>query len=123
MKYRVGDIEDLEVGECTMHRAVNGAVRYWHMWFRALRETDGEPFDFCVPMNPNGAFVENAPGGKTWGLTRNAVLANAWCVAPSINVLNTGEPHPGDHPSPSLWHQTPTITDVPDDAPWIAGAP
>lgn len=122
MKYIVGSVEDLQVGECTMRRAVdpNGA-RYWHMWFRALRETDGQPFDFCVPMNPNGGYTENGAGGKTWGLA--CIGIGAWQVSPSINVLNTGDVHPGEHAAPSLWHQTPTVTGVPDDAPWIGGAP
>lgn len=125
MKYRAGAcVEDLEVGECTMRAAVivdeNGTRRYWHMWFFALSEVDGQPFDFCVPMNPNGGFIENGPGGKTWGLVR--VGSGAWQVSPSINVLES-EVVPGAHTSPSQWHQTPTITDVPDDAPWITEAP
>ena len=87
----------------------------------ANRETDGQPFDFCVPMNVNGPYLEAGAGGKTWGLARTG--DGTWQVSPSINVLNTGEKHPGEHETPSLWHQTPTITGVPNDAPWIAGAP
>lgn len=71
-------IEDLEIGECTMHRAItSGGSRYWHMWFRANRETDGQPFDFCVPMNPNGNYTESGVGGKTWGARRGF----AWRMA------------------------------------------
>lgn len=121
MRYRVGTVEDLLVGECTMHRAVTASgERYWHMWFRVNRETDGLAFDFVVPMNVNGSFTENGVGGKTWGLLRNGEL---WQVLPSINVVNTGELHPGEHALPSLWHQTPAIEGVPADEPWIAGPP
>jgi hypothetical protein len=123
MRYRAdAEIEDLAVGECTMHRGAGPDGSYWHMWFRALRETDGQPFDFCVPMKPNGAYSESGPGGKTWGLTN--LGAGRWQVSPSINVLNTGDTHAGEHPTlPSLWHQTPVITDVPDDVKWNGGAP
>jgi hypothetical protein len=115
-------VDDLAVGECTMHRASNAAgARWWLLWFRVNRETDGQPDDFAVPMNPNGSFIEDGPGGKTWGLTQTT--PGVWQVAPSINVINTGEVHPGDHPAPSLWHQTPTIVDVPDGESWISGAP
>ena len=122
LRYRGGPIEDLQLDECTMHRAVNpDGTRYWHLWFRVARKDNGQPDDFCVPMNPNGSFIEAGPGGKTWGLTRST--PGAWQVSPSINVLATKEVHPGEHPSPSLWHQTPMIVGVPEDVPWIAGAP
>lgn len=117
-------VEDLQVGECTMHRTTDpDGSRYWHMWFRMLREDNGQPFDFVVPMNPNGGYTESGPGGKAWGLTRVGGLMTWWQVSPSINVLNTGEVHPGEHATPSLWHQTPTIQGVPTDAPWITEAP
>lgn len=110
------EIEDLAVGECTMHRASGSAAAcWWQLWFRVLRETDGQPQNFCVPMNPGGSYIENGPGGKTWGLTIPvgsmypiAPGTKNWRVSPSINVLNTGDAHNGPHPElPSLWHQTP----------------
>lgn len=123
LRYRAGAaIEDLQVDECTMHRAaVGGGTPFWHLWFRVLRETDGQPDDFCVPMNPNGPYLEVGPGGKTWGLTRST--PGAWQVSPSINVLAHREVHPGEHSAPSLWHQTPMIVGVPGDEPWIGGQP
>jgi len=95
----------------------NGA-RYWHMWFRMLREDNGQPFDFCVPMNVNGPFLEAGSGGKTWGLMPVGGLTT-WQVSPSINVLSDGDKHPGEHSAPSMWHQTPLIQGVPPNARWI----
>ena len=115
-------VDDLAVGECTIHRAGNASgASWWLLWFRVNRETDGQPDDFGVPINPNGSFIEAGPGGKTWGLNR--AEPGAWQVSPSINVINTGEVHPGEHGAPSLWHQTPKIVGVPDGEAWIAGAP
>ncbi len=116
------DVSDLAVGECTIHRAGNSTgARWWNLWLRVNRETDGQPDDFLVPVQPNGSFVEAGPGGKTWGLARAEL--GAWQVSPSINVLGTRELHPGAHDAPSLWHQTPKIVGVPEGEAWIAGAP
>ena len=116
-------VEDLAVGECTVRPTRNSAgASWWALWFCVLRETDGQPDCFEVPINPNGSYSEAGPGGKTWGLTRST--PGAWQVSPSINVLNTRDLHPGAHPSaPSLWHQTPMIVGVPEGEPWIGGAP
>lgn len=113
------DIDELEVGECTIRSTRNEAGASWYtLWFRVLRDSDGQPDTFSVPFNPNGLYLENGPGGKTWGLTMS--WPGAWQVAPSINVLNTRDPHPGEHPSPSLWHQTPMIVGVPSGGePWM----
>lgn len=114
-------IEDLAVGECTMHRASNsGPGRWWMLWFRVLRETDGQPEDFAVPVNPMGAYAESGPGGRTWGLTN--VAGGIWQVSPSINVLDSRDAVAGTHQFPSLWHQTPSIEGVPLDEPWANGA-
>lgn len=112
-----------------MHRASgSNAARWWQLWFRVLRDTDGQAEDFCVPMNPGGSYIENGPGGKTWGLTCPPASmqditpgTKNWRVAPSINVLNTGNAVAGAHPAPSLWHQTPEIVGVPDGEPWANG--
>ncbi len=126
-----GRIEDLEVGECTAHRASNsGAGRWWMLWFRVLRETDGQPEDFAVPINPGGGYIEQGPGGRTWGLVRPQATAFAsgygssstWAVSPSINVLDDRDAVAGTHEHPSLWHQTPEIQGVPDSEPWAQGA-
>jgi hypothetical protein len=114
-------IEDLAANECTIHRAAGATGRWWLLWFYVARETDGVLEDFAVPVNPNGPYVEGGPGGKCWGLTKTA--AGVWQISPSINVLNAKEVHPGPHPLPSLWHQTPTIVGIPDGEPWIAGQP
>jgi hypothetical protein len=114
-------VEDLAVGECTIHRCSGStAARWWLLWFYVPRETDGVPQDFCVPVAP-GSYTESGPGGKTWGLTRSG--AGVWQVSPSINVLNTGDAVAGPHALPSLWHQTPAITDVPEGERWIVGPP
>jgi hypothetical protein len=115
-------VGDLEVGECTMHRAANDTgARWWLLWFRVNREDNGQAADFAVPMNPNGGWIEAGPGGKTWGLIRSS--PGAWQVFPSINVLGTNELHPGPHEAPSQWHQTPVITDVPEGEAWISSPP
>jgi hypothetical protein len=113
-------IEDLAVGECTVHScaAANG-LRWWQLWFRVEREDNGQPADFVVPIAPHGSLTESGPGGKTWGVTR--VGAGLWQVSPSINVL-AGEVVAGAHPEPSIWHRTPQIDGVPDSEHWAAGA-
>jgi len=116
-------VEDLNVGECTMHRAGNSdGARWWLLWFRVNRETDNLEETIAVPVNPNGPYIETGPGGKTWGFTGPGLLG-AWYVSPSINVLNTKELRNGEHEAPSLWHQTPQILSVPDNEPWMHGAP
>lgn len=107
-------LDDLQVGECTVHRAGDHTGEWWLLWFRFNRETDGQPMDAAVPINPNGTYSE--ADRKTWGLTKTA--PGTWQIAPSINVLASGDLHPGEHPDTSLWHQTPTIVEVPDGEPW-----
>ena len=117
------DVNDLAVGECTIRRTGDppNGTRWWNLWFRVNRETDGQPDDFVVPVNPGGTYNEAGPGGKTWGFT--LVEAGAWQVSPSINVLNTRELHPGAHDAPSLWHQTPKVVGVPEGEAWIGDPP
>lgn len=117
------DVDDLQLGECTIHACSVGAngIEFWHVWFHVARDSDGQPDTFSVPINPNGGWIENGPGGKTWGLM--PASPGTWQVSPSINVLDTRDVHPGPHPSPSLWHQTPLIVDVPPGEAWIRGAP
>ena len=116
-------VEDLAIGECTVHRAGNDSgAKWWLLWFRVEREDGGGPIDVAVAINPNGDYMENGPGGRTWGLTRVYVPAGAWQVSPSINVL-ADQVHPGPHASPSMWHQTPFIVDVPADAAWATEPP
>jgi hypothetical protein len=126
LRYRShSTVEDLAVGECTVHRAADEhGGRWWLLWFRVSREDNELPIDVAVPINPNGGYVASGPGGKTWGLTR-ASIAGTWQVSPSINVLagHEAQVHPGPHAAPSLWHQTPSIVEVPDDEAWISGAP
>jgi hypothetical protein len=122
-------IEDLAVGECTMHRASgSGCGRWWQLWFHVLRDSDGQPEVFCVPVNPGGSYIENGPGGKTWGLTVPVATpydiapgTKNWQVSPSINVENTGNAHAESITLSSLWHQTPQIVGVPEDEPWANG--
>ncbi len=124
LRYRsnVG-VEDLEVGDCTMHRAATAdGHRWWLLWFRVVREDTGVAADFAVPMNPNGSFIEAGTGGKTWGLT--AIGGGRWQVSPSINVLPDRRLHAGEHPAgASQWHQTPAIVDVPVGEHWITEQP
>src|ERR1700691_5122469 len=109
-------IEDLQLGECTIHRCGTG----WNLWFYVTRETDGVPEDFVVPVNPGGGYIENGPLGRTWGFTKSG--SGVWQVSPSINVLDDAGARAvqaGAHPTtPSLWHQTPSVVGVPDGEPW-----
>lgn len=119
-------VDDLLVGECTIYRAGDSSGRrWWLLWFRAPRDTDGGEEDFAVPVNPNGSFLENGPGGKTWALNRGYSESGSgtWQITPSINVEDTRELHPNGQTSTSLWHHTPTISGVSDDEPWITLAP
>ena len=114
-------IEDLQPGECTIHRCgTPDGKRWWNLWFYVPRETDGVLEDFVVPVNPGGAYTENGLGGKTWGFTKSG--AGVWQVSPSINVLDDAGARAvqaGGRPAtPSLWHQTPSVVGVPDGEPW-----
>lgn len=123
-------IEDLALGECTVHRASgSGGPRWWLLWFYVRRDTDGQPETFCVPVNPGGAFTEDGPGGRTWGLTKPEASSfepkpdtSNWMISPSINVLDSRDAVAGTNAFPSLWHQTPELLNVPHDEPWANGA-
>jgi hypothetical protein len=118
-------VEDLLVGECTIRPCAGERGDFWHMWFRVARKSDGAPDTFCVPVAPNGGFTDAGPGGLTWGLAwGGGEDPGAWQVSPSINVLDTREPHPGVHPTlQSLWHETPCIRAVPLGERWSKEAP
>ena len=114
------EVDELAVDECTIKTCIAGTTRFWHMWARVLRQADGQSLVFCVPIAPNASFVENGPGGKTWGLNRAGL--NRWQIAPSINVLESGQVHPGLHPiERSIWHQSPALVGVPDLERWQLG--
>jgi hypothetical protein len=116
-------IEELALGECTMHRAGTSTARWWLLWVHVARETDGQSEDIAVPVIPGGQYTENGPGGRTWGLNKTG--PGIWTVSPSINVLNDDDARlvvAGHAPTgQSLWHQTPDIVYVPDDEPWTQG--
>jgi hypothetical protein len=120
-------VSALEVNECTMHRAGDSTgARWWLLWLRVNRDSDGQPDDFAVPVNPNGEWIEAGPGGRTWGLHRTSPVGSepgVWQVAPSINVLEARAAYAGEHDVPSLWHQTPSIVDVPEGETWISKSP
>jgi hypothetical protein len=118
-------IEDLQLNECTVHRASNSSgARWWLLWFCVECETDCLHEVFCVPVAPRQQFTESGPGGRTWGLSEVGQSVSGvcnWAVSPSINVLDDRATVAGEHDSPSLWHQTPTILNVPDTEPWVLG--
>ncbi len=132
LKYRShAMIHELALGECTVHPASNSSsVRWWQLWFYVLRDSDGQPETFCVPVNPGGSYSENGPGGRTWGLTipdasmyESPPSTRTWQVTPSVNVLDDRDAVAGTRQYPSLWHQTPAIVGVPLDERWTTGAP
>jgi hypothetical protein len=108
-------VEDLAIGECTIHRATgSGAGRWWLLWFHDLRETDGKPEWFGVPVNPNGDYIVDGPGGKTWGLRLVPGERGAWQIAPSIDVGADRDAHGTTNAGQqSIWHQTPKISTMP----------
>lgn len=130
LKYRPhAQIDDLAINEATVHRASGaGPARWWVLWFVALRDTDGQPETFCVPINPEGPFVEQGPGGRTWSISCPAGTMQAkadgthnWQISPSINVLDDLGAVAGTHLRPSIWHHTPEIVGVPDSESWAKG--
>ena len=113
------EVDELAVGECTIKTCIAGTTRFWHMWAHVLRDS-GEPLTFCVAIAPNIVGPSDGPGGKTWGLCRSGL--NRWQIAPSINVLESEQVHPGLHPTErSIWHQTPALVGVPDLERWQLG--
>jgi hypothetical protein len=120
-------IEDLAPNTCTVHRAGTAdGKRWWLLWLYVYRDDRlGELIDLAVPVNPNGTFVENGPGGRTWGLVN--IGGGVWQISPSVNVIGQGDArilHPGEHPSaPSIWHQTPTMVGVPGTENWSVQSP
>jgi len=117
------DVDALNVGDCTMHRAGDGAGRsWWLLWFRVIPDAGGEALCAAVPVNPRGTYDADGPGGKTWAL-QPATREGAWNVVPSINVLTSGTVHDGEHPTEtSIWHHNVVIEGVPDLEPWARGA-
>lgn len=118
-------VEDLALNECVIRPATNrDGARWWHLWFYVARETDGVPEAFEVPVSPGGAYTENGPGGRTWGLTMTS--PGIWQISPSIKVLNDEDArtyHAGGEPTgKDLWHQTPRLVNVPATEPWATGA-
>lgn len=121
LQYRsFAEVDDLHVGECTMHRATDGTTRWWQLWMRVV-DAHGAEDTFVVPMAPRGVYGE-IDSRKTWGLA--SVGGGTWQVSPSINVLDTRDVHPGEHPTlGSLWHETPRIVGVPEGESWTKEAP
>ena len=111
-------LENLAPGECVIRWCTgSGAARRPTLWFYVARDSDGVLEDYGVPINPGGGYLENGPGGRTWGFTK--VGPNTWQVSPSINIEHdTRDAKPGPQPTASAWHQTPTIVCVPDPEPW-----
>jgi hypothetical protein len=117
-------VDDLLVGECTIHRCFDDqGGRWWNLWFSVRRQSDNIPDIFCVPVNPNKPPLENSTRGKTWGLSKDTTEPLVWNLSPSVNILGTRDPHPGTHERPSLWHDTIRITDAPEGEAWITQLP
>jgi hypothetical protein len=108
LRYRADvRVDDLAIGECTIHSASDGRHRWWHLVFLVAREDNGQPEFLRVPVIPGGAFDEHGPGGRSWGLT--SLGGGAWQVSPSIDFGG-------------VWHQTPKIVGVPTGERWATGA-
>jgi len=45
-----------------------------------------------------------------------------WKLDPSLNVLDSREKHPGEHETPSFWHDWVEIEGVVMADPWTTGA-
>lgn len=127
LAYRSGaSPDDLKPDECTIRssRAEDGlgelvkeqisgtgkTVRFWNLWFCAMREDNGQQELFAVPVNPRGPYIEkSANNRRTWGLADCG--GGRWQVSPSIHFT-------GDEGKLSVWHQTPMLVNVPDGEPW-----
>jgi|ERR1700679_3183103 len=115
-------VEDLPIGGCTVRRTRLGDKLWWALWLYVRRADTGEPTVFEVPIHVRGPYTEDPVAGKMWGFTKS-LEAGVWQVSPSINVLvgtDVVELHPGAHPSPSVWHETPRVVGVPEGEPWDA---
>lgn len=116
------DVDDLAVGDCTVHRAAGGNGRWWQLWFVVDVPTRGR-LAVAVPVNPGGDYTPIGPGGKTWGLARTS-KSGVWHVKPSVNVLVSGTPHPGLLGGMvSLWHDWVRLSGVGEADTWTAGGP
>ena len=123
LRYRPGaSIEDLELGECTIHATYSrgSAAKFWVLWFYVERDDYGRPATCAVPVIVRGGYTESGPGGRSWGFTQTS--ADIWQVSPSVNVLQDEDAkrvHAGEHPTLlSIWHHTPAVYGVPAGEPW-----
>jgi hypothetical protein len=98
-----GILDKLVPGECTIRPTSAGAGHCWHLVMMVSRASTGEPWRLRAPVNPNAGPSEDGPCGRSWGLMRAG--SGEWQISPSIDF------------GPD-WHQTPTITGVPDGEPW-----
>lgn len=113
-------VEDLEIDECTIHYAnTSTGVPYWNFWWYSRRDIDSEPEMFCVPVLPNGQYLEG-PAGKTWALT--SLGRGEWQISPSIDVYTDADAKVvragQSRHERSLWHHTPKVVNVPDGEGW-----
>jgi hypothetical protein len=115
-------VEDLRPGECTVHQAksVDG-TRWWLLWLHVYREDRaGALINLAVPVAPHASYTETGPGGRTWGLAPAG--PGRWAVSPSVDAKGANEFVPGHAQDArrSIWHQTPTLVDVPNGEAWQA---
>ena len=124
LRYQSGAmVEELALGGCTIRhtRSADGKRVWWQLWLHVRRDDTGEPAVYGAPLNVNGEYVEDGPGGRTWGFRQ--AEPGAWRVTPSINVVCDVTPrvHPGPHPLASQWHRFVCVTGVPEGEPWQRG--
>lgn len=103
LRYETCALEDLPVGACVVRRTRDDAGPHWMLWFRVRDEVGADSGAVVLLAVPVSARGPGESPRRTWGLTR--VAPDTWQVSPSIDVAD-------------VWHHTPRIVGVPEEAPW-----
>jgi hypothetical protein len=118
-------VEDLQPGECTVHRAKSAdGANWWLLWMHVYRQDrPGVLIDLAVPVAPHASYTETGPGGRTWGLAPAG--SGRWLVSPSVDAKSEKDPVPGhaQDTRPSIWHKNPVLVGVPDGEAWQTATP
>jgi hypothetical protein len=107
LRYSTADVDELQVGECTIRRTRDDRGLHWRLWLRICDEIGanaGTIVMLGVAVDASGAaYHERDDGMKIWAL--RPAGPGAWQVEPSIDA-------------PDIWHHTPLIVGVPASPPW-----
>ena len=106
---------DLQENECTIAPVGNGLAM---MTYCFRRVTDGKLERRTLPVHPNGDAGDTE---HSWGLRPvDPKGSGRWQIAPSIRCMERirDSADPKKDIDVEVWHETPTIINVPDGEPW-----